>query len=86
VLLSDLSRTVGPELSRSISEWLQERRGRGSGEEAMDCLQTLRRTALEAKLRALQKEIVRCERNGEKEKLAALLSQKQAMTKKIMSI
>ena len=86
VLLSELSGTVGAELSRSISELLQERRGRGSGEEAMDCLQTLRRTALETRIRALQKEIVRCERNGEREKLAALLSQKQALTKKIMSI
>jgi len=86
VLLSELSGAVGAELSRSISELLQEGRGRGSGEEAMDCLQTLRRTAMETRIRALQKEIVRCERNGEREKLAALLSQKQALTKKIMSI
>jgi hypothetical protein len=52
----------------------------------MDCLQTLRKTVLEARLRALQKEIVRCERNGEKEKLNALLSQRQALTKEIISI
>ena len=86
VLLPELSKAVGPELSRPISELLQERTGRGSGEEAMDCLQTLRRTVLETRLRALQKEIVRCERDGEKEKLAALLSQRQALTKKIMSM
>jgi len=36
--------------------------------------------------RALQKEIDRCQRNGEKEKLAALLSQRQALTKKIISM
>jgi hypothetical protein len=86
VLLPELSKAVGPELSRPISELLQERTGRGSGEEAMDCLQTLRRTVLETRLRALQKEIVRCERDGEKEKLASLLSQRQALTKKIMSM
>jgi len=86
VLLPELSKAVGPELSRPISELLQERTGRGSGEEAMDCLQTLRRTVLETRLRALQKEIVRCERNGETEKLASLLSQRQALTKKIMSM
>jgi DNA primase len=86
VLLPELAKAVGPELSRPISELLQERIGRGSGEEAMDCLQTLRKTVLETRFRALQKEIDRCQRNGEKEKLAALLSQRQALTKKIISM
>jgi DNA primase len=86
VLLPELSKAVGPDLSRSISELLQERRGRGSEEEAMDCLQTLRKTVLEVSFRALQKEIARCQRNGEKERLAGLLSQRQALTKKIMSM
>ena len=86
VLLPELSKAVGPDLSRSISELLQERRGRGSEEEAMDCLQTLRKTVLEVSFRALQKEIDRCQRNGEKERLAGLLSQRQALTKKIMSM
>ena len=86
VLLPELAKAVGPELSRPISELLQERTGRGSGEEAMDCLQTLRKTVLETMFRALQKEIDRCQRNGEKEKLAALLSQRQALTKKIISM
>jgi DNA primase len=86
VLLPELSKTVGPELSRLISELLQEQTGPGSGAEARDCLQTLRRTLLEAKLGTIQKEIVRCERNGEKEKLAALLAEKQALTKKIMTM
>jgi len=86
VLLPELSKAVGPDLSRSISELLQERRDRGSEEEAMDCLQTLRKTVLEVSFRALQKEIDRCQRNGEKERLAGLLSQRQALTKKIMSM
>jgi DNA primase len=87
VVLSELSKAVGSELWRQVSEMMQERSGRrGTPEEAQDCLQTLRKTALEARLRALQNEIVRCDRNGEKEKLARLLSQKQALTKKIMSM
>ncbi|MFZ2054547.1 MAG: DNA primase [Candidatus Aminicenantales bacterium] len=86
VVFSELGRAGGPELWRQVSEMMQERSGRGTPEEALDCLQTLRRMALGGQLRALQKEIVRCERNGEKEKLAALLSQKQALTKKIMSM
>jgi len=86
VVYSELSGAVGPELWRQVSEMMQERSCRGTLEEAQDCLQTLRKTALEARLRALQKEIVRCDRNGEKEKLARLLSQKQALTKKIMSM
>jgi DNA primase len=86
VVLTELSKAVGPELWRQVSEMMQERSGRGTPEEAQDCLQTLRKTALEARLRALQKEIVRCDRNGEKDKLARLLSQKQALTKKIMSM
>jgi hypothetical protein len=86
ILLPELAKAAGPELSRSITELLQERTCPGSGEEAKDCLQTLRRTALETTLRALSKEIERCERSGEKAKLASLLAQKQALTKKIMSM
>ena len=86
VFLPELSKAAGPELSRLISELRQERTGPGSGAEARDCLQTLRRTVLVTRVGAVQKEIVRCERNGEKEKLAALLSEKQALTKKIMAM
>ena len=86
VLLPELAKAVGPELSRSIFELLQERRDRGNREEAIDCLQTLRKSVLEARFRALQREIDRCERNKEKEKLVALLAQRQALTKKIMSM
>jgi hypothetical protein len=86
VLLPELSQAVGPDLSRLISELLQERAGPGSGAEARDCLQALRRTILEARLVAIQKEINRCDKSGEKETLAALLAEKQALTKKIMTM
>ncbi len=86
VLFSELSRAAGVQLWRQVSETLQERSDRGTIDEALDCLQTLRRRALEGRLRDLQKEIVHCERKGEKEKLARLLSQKQALTKQILAM
>lgn len=86
VLLSELSAAVGAELWRQISEIMQERSRPGSPEEALDCLKTLRKRALEVRLRALQKEVERCDRNGEKEKLARLLSQKQDLTRQILAM
>ncbi len=86
VLFSELSRAAGVQLWRQVSETLQERSDRGTIDEALDCLQTLRRRALEGRLRDLQKEIVHCERKGEKEKLARLLSQKQALTRQILAM
>ncbi len=86
-LISELSRTVGVELCRQVSEVLmQGRSGQGSPEEVLDCLQALRRTALEVRLRLLSKEIERCDRNGEKERLSQLLSKKQALTRQIMAM
>ncbi len=86
VLFPELSQAVGAQLWRQVSAILQERSDRGTVDEALDCLQTLRKMALEGRLRDLQKEIVRCERKGEKEKLARLLSQKQALTKQILAM
>lgn len=86
IVLAELSKAISPQLSRCISEAMLERLGQGTLEEAMQNLISLRRTQLESLSRALQKEIDRCQRNGEKEKLAALLAQRQALTRKIMSM
>jgi DNA primase len=86
IVLAELSKAVSPQLSRWISEAMLERLGKGTIEEAMENLTSLRKTQLESLSHSLQREIARCQRNGEKEKLAALLSQKQALTKKIMSM
>jgi DNA primase len=86
IVLAELGKAVSPQLSRWISEAMLERLGGGTMEEAMENLTSLRRAQLESLSRALQKEIDRCERNGEKGKLAALLTQKQALTRKIMSM
>jgi DNA primase len=86
IVLAELSQAMSPQLSRWISEAMLERLGKGTIEEAMENLTSLRRTQLESLSHSLQKEIDRCQRNGEKEKLAALLAQKQALTRKIMSM
>jgi hypothetical protein len=85
-VLSELARAVGPELSRHISELMLEKSRPGTAEEILDCLCSLRKTSLQSQLQALQKEIVRCERNGEKDKLSQLLSRKQNLTRQIISL
>jgi DNA primase len=84
--LAELGKAMPSQLSRWISEAMQERLGKGTVEEAMENLTSLRKKQLENLSRKLQKEIDRCQRSGEKEKLASLLIQKQALTKKIMSM
>ena len=86
VVFPELFRTVSPDLSRCLSQMMQEQADKGTVEEAMDCLQTLRKTMLKSQLKVLQKEIVRCERNGEKDKLSRLLSQKQTLARQIMAM
>ncbi len=86
VVFPELSRAVEPDLSRCLSQMMQERADQGTMEEALDCLNSLRKTSLESQLKALQKEIVRCERNGEKDRLKRLLTQKQTLTREILAM
>ncbi len=83
---SELIRAIGPGLSRCLSQIRLEDVPPGSEEEAIDCLSSLRKMSLEARLRALQKEIVRCERSGEKDRLPRLLSQKQDLKRQILAL
>ncbi len=83
---AELLEAVGPKLASPLSRLLLEPLGRATEEEALDCLISLRRTCLENELRALQREIVRCERNGEKDQLSQLLSQKQNLTRQILAL
>jgi DNA primase len=85
VVFPELSRAVEPDLARCLSQMMQEQAGQGTVEEALDCLRSLRKASLESQLKALQKEIVRCERNGETDSLKRLLSQKQNLTKEILA-
>lgn len=85
-VFAELLEAVGPRLASSLSRLVLEPLGRATEEEALDCLVSLRRTCLENELRALQKEIIRCERNGERDELARLLSQKQNLTRQILAL
>lgn len=86
IVQAELGKAISPQLWRWISEAMLERLGKGTLEEAMENLTSLRKAQLEGLSRSLQKEIDRCQRSGEKEKLAPLLAQKQALTKKIVSM
>ncbi len=82
----ELSRAIGLQLAGRLSLISQEQTGQATEAEALDCLCSLRKTSLEMRFRALQKEIVRCERNGEKAQLSRLLSQKQSLARQIMAL
>lgn len=84
--LAELLQAVGPHLAIPLSRLVLESSHPATEEEAFDCLSSLRRTSLETELRALQKEIVRCERRGEKERLTQLLSQKQNLTRELLAL
>ncbi|MEW5900672.1 MAG: DNA primase [Acidobacteriota bacterium] len=86
VLFTELAEAVGSDLSRQLSQVLVERPDRTSAEEALDCLLTLRKTSLEAKRRAIKREIDRCERSGEKSKLAGLMKEFESLTRQILSM
>lgn len=85
-VFGELLEAAGPKLAGHLSRVILEESGLATQEEALDCVMSLRRTLLENELRALQKEIVRCERNGEKERLSQLLSQKQTLTHRILAL
>ena len=86
ILFHELSKIIGPSLSGHLSKTLLEKGLPATVEEALDCLYTLRKISLQNRLKELQEEIVRLEKEGEKEKIGLLLSEKQEITKKIISL
>ena len=86
VRLPELGQEVGAELSGRLSRILIEAEDPPTVEEALDCLFALRRSNLHKQLEALQAEIVRLEKKGDREGVAALLFQRQDLTKQILSL
>jgi DNA primase len=86
VSFPELARAVDPQLARLLSLAMLEQLGRGTEREALDCLNSLRRALLENRLKALRRETDRCQKNGEKEKAAALLSEIKAVIAQILSM
>lgn len=85
ISIQELNQELEPMLLSSLSRIRLEEGNPPTAEEALDCLYTLRRISLQNQLKNLQAEIIRLERNGKKEKLSSLLSQKQDLTKQIIS-
>ncbi len=86
LVLAELLQAVGQPLAGHLSRLVLEGDAEATEEEALDCLASLRRASLENELRGLQKEIVRCERNGQKDRLKQLLRQKQNLTREILAL
>jgi DNA primase len=86
IRLSELNQKVGAELGHRLARALIEAEESPTVEEALDCLFALRRSHLQKQLEALQAEIVRLEKKGDRDKVAALLFQKQDLTKQILSL
>ncbi len=83
---SSLQQAIEPALSRPLSRILQEDLPAGSIGEALDCLNTLRKLALQKKLKEIQKEIALTEKKGDREKLMNLLYQKHEITRQILML
>jgi len=81
-----LKEAVNAPVLDSLSRALQEPSREASLEDARKCLEALRKVVLQKRLREIQAEISRSEKRGEKEKLPALLYQKQDITKQILAL
>jgi DNA primase len=83
---SDLKESVDPPILDCLSRALQERPGEASAKEAKECLHTLRKVAFQNQLKEIQTEIAKSEKSGDREKLVALVYQKQDITKQILAL
>ena len=80
----EIKEKIDPSLLSCLSEILMEKDHIATLEEALDCLFTLRKLSLEKKSKKLKAEIARLEKQGEKEKLRSLLSQRLNLAKEIL--
>lgn len=86
LLFQKLSEELDPSLLGCLAEILLEKSDPPNYEEAIDCINTLRKISLEKRLRRIQLEITRLEKQGESEKLTPLLLEKQDLTKQLLSL
>jgi DNA primase len=86
LILHELQKEAGPSLARLVSQALLEQEEPPTAEEALDCLCALQKTRKECEIKSLQAEIVRLEKQGEKDQLRDLLTRKQDLIKQIMAL
>ncbi len=83
---SDLKASVEAPILDCLSRALQERPGEASAKEARECLHSLRKIAFQNQLKEIQAEIARSQKSGDREKLVALVYQKQDITKQLLAL
>jgi DNA primase len=82
----ELKDKVPPALLAPLARALYEKQPGSSVEEAQECLESLRKLHLENRLKDLQREIARLEKQGEKEELVELIYQRHDITMQIRSM
>jgi DNA primase len=82
----ELKEKIDASLLSSLSRVLLEKDQPATVEEAFECINALRQFSLENRSNELKSEIIKSERNGEKEKLRALLTQRQEIIKQLSSL
>ncbi len=83
---ADLKASVEAPILDCLSRALQERPGEASAKEAKECLHSLRKIAFQNQLKEIQSEIARSQKSGDREKLVALVYQKQDITKQLLAL
>lgn len=82
----ELKEKISPSLFSAFSEALQEKGEPPSVEEALDCLRALRQFSLEKLSKDLALQIARSERNGENDRVRALLSQRLDIARQLSNL
>ncbi len=85
-VMSEIQKGAGPELSRELSQALQDRGEPPCLEEAMECLCALRIAGKESEIRRIQADIAREEKSGKEPALAVLMNRKQELTRQVIAL
>jgi DNA primase len=86
VQIHDLRQRIDPTVAKFLTRALLEAPPEPSTAEVHDCLDALWKISLRNRLRALQSEIVRAEREGDRSRLAALLFEKQDLARQVQAL
>jgi len=84
--LLQLKNALSPEIFSQLTQILLEKSEPGTLEEGRECLCEIRKIFLHKKLKEIQIDIVQSEKQNDRERLLALLYEKQSITKQILSL
>jgi len=86
LIFHELQKEISPSLFRLLSEALIEKGDPPSVDEALECLCALQKSCKETELRRIQAELALEDKKGDRDKVQALLFQKQDLIKQIMAL